>query len=349
MSSAICLRHRQVAAAASCHRCDEGMCDACWVFRLDVRPVCARCVHDFESKSQQRVWRLLVFSLILCGLAFWVSRHLPLGSTIGVLISLSASIGVAVYLTSKDVANAQHTLKAVVARQPGAPQGDAPFVPAAHPYRARLARVITPQAPSAVSAKVTALVVGASLLLSAVVLPVSLKLPRWIEFEVVLFAWWSILFGTLAVLLYKGTVLRDDYAFSARWGLSSPNENAVGDSTAFTSSSNASGNSSWLDVDTGCAEVEGCGGMLAGLIFAALAFAATWILLEVAFPVLLFLAYWLLVGAIGRVVNDKHACESNLARATFWGALWATVYTFPVALVVWGIHTFVLKHHGQPL
>jgi hypothetical protein len=347
MSSAICLRHRQVAAVATCHRCDEGLCDACWVFRLDVRPICARCVHDFESKSQQRVWRLVVFTLILSALAFWASRHLPLGSVIGVWISLAASIAIAIHLTNKDVANAQRALQAVVARQPGTAHGAAPFAPAAHPYRARLARAITPQAPSAVSAKVTALVVGASLLLSAVVLPVSLKLPGWVEFEVVLFAWWSILFGTLALLLYRGTVLRDDYAFSTRWGLASTDENTRDSSSFSTTSTSSSGSSSWLDVGTGCAEVEGCGGILAGIVFAALAFAATWILLEVAFPVLLFLAYWLLVGAIGRVVNDKHACEGNLARATLWGALWATLYTFPVALVVWGIHAFILKQHGH--
>jgi hypothetical protein len=29
-----------------------------------------------------------------------------------------------------------------------------------------------------------------------------------------------------------------------------------------------------------------------------------------------------------------------------WGGLWATVYTLPLTVLVWGIHVFVLKQHG---
>ena len=48
-------------------------------------------------------------------------------------------------------------------------------------------------------------------------------------------------------------------------------------------------------------------------------------------------------GMLARVVNDRHHCEGNLFLASVWGAIWATVYTGPLALVVWGVHVWIKR------
>ena len=71
---------------------------------------------------------------------------------------------------------------------------------------------------------------------------------------------------------------------------------------------------------------------------AAFALAAAWWLVELAFPAVFFLLYWLVVKAIARVANDRHGCEGDIGRSIAWGALWAALYTLPIAAVVWAVH-----------
>ena len=80
--------------------------------------------------------------------------------------------------------------------------------------------------------------------------------------------------------------------------------------------------------------------MLVGIVAL---FAGTWLLIEVAIPVVFFLLYVITRGMLAGVTNDRHRCRGSLARAAGRGLGWATVYTAPLAGVVWFVH-FV---HGR--
>jgi hypothetical protein len=180
-----------------------------------------------------------------------------------------------------------------------------------------------------VSGSATAAVVLASLAASAVLLPASLKLPRWVEAELVLGLWWVIVTATLAVLLYRGFRLRDDFVYFAPW-----NRPAAPAGKAAASSGNSS-----ITAD-GCVsvDVEGC---VIGIVVAvalAAAFGVAWIAVELVAPVTFLLMYWLFMRAIGRVANDHHGCEDDLVKSIGWGALWASAYVLPIAALTWIFH-----------
>jgi hypothetical protein len=65
-----------------------------------------------------------------------------------------------------------------------------------------------------------------------------------------------------------------------------------------------------------------------------LAIGLGWAIVELLAPVLLICAYVVIVAALRRVANDRHGCEANLGRSILWGALWATLYTLPLAAIV---------------
>jgi hypothetical protein len=70
----------------------------------------------------------------------------------------------------------------------------------------------------------------------------------------------------------------------------------------------------------------------------AVALGVAWVFVELAMPLAFLLSYWLFMRAIGRVANDRHGCEHDLAKALGWGALWATIYVLPVAALTWALH-----------
>ena len=87
----------------------------------------------------------------------------------------------------------------------------------------------------------------------------------------------------------------------------------------------------WGSLDlSGGADLDGCV-VLIGLL---LALGAAWLLAELFVPLLLFVAYWLILKGLTSVANDRHACEGRLPLAILWGVLWATLYTAPLAGLV---------------
>ncbi len=72
---------------------------------------------------------------------------------------------------------------------------------------------------------------------------------------------------------------------------------------------------------------------------------AGWLVAELIAPLLAGAAYVVIVLGLRTVANDRHGCEGRLGRAALWGALWATVFTGPVALLIWGAH-WLLAAHG---
>jgi hypothetical protein len=63
-----------------------------------------------------------------------------------------------------------------------------------------------------------------------------------------------------------------------------------------------------------------------------------WFLVEIAIPVLFFLLYLMVRGMLAHVINDRHRCRGSVGRALTWGLVWSTLYTVPLAGVVWFVH-----------
>ena len=171
--------------------------------------------------------------------------------------------------------------------------------------------------------------------LTAVLIPMVLRLPRWVEFEIVLALWWAVWLAVLTRLLYTGQRVADDHQMQEprNWFPSDKSKQKEQKKDV---------DRSWWDglfflgelagdseaVAIGCLVVLGLV-LLAGLV---------WFLIEVAIPLVLFLLYFVTRGMLARVINDRHRCRGQLGRALVWGFVWATLYTAPVAAAVWFVH-----------
>ncbi len=176
-----------------------------------------------------------------------------------------------------------------------------------------------------VSGKASAALLVVSIALTAALIPMAVRLPLWIDFELVLGAWWLIWTAVLARLLYTGRRISDDHRMAAprRWfGSDRPAASSVADWF------------SWPLVF----DAEGC----AWIAFVAVAFffllGAAWFVVEVAVPLVAFLLYLLMRSMLARVLNDDHDFRGRLVASVARGLLWATVYTAPLAGVVWLVH-----------
>jgi hypothetical protein len=205
-------------------------------------------------------------------------------------------------------------------------------------YRAYARRAIHAISPR-LSGRATALVVGLSLSATAILLPVTLHLPQWVETEIVFGVWWVIVTLTLVTLLYRGFRLRDDLVVFLPWDRPAASAKAAG----APKPKGKSGGASWADgcsIGDGCSGLdgEGCGGALAVIAVIAVALGAAWIFVELVMPVVFFLTYWLFMRGIGRVANDRRGCEGDFLKSLGWGALWATVYVLPLGGITWALH-----------
>lgn len=166
-----------------------------------------------------------------------------------------------------------------------------------------------------VSRKPLALTVLLCLGVLVLVFSVAVKLPRWIEAEIILGIWWGTWVWILSWMLYQGHQVDNDAGVGFGGDLSKRIGRGALDS-----------------IPCGC----GCGEFF--LVFLALAllvlFAA--LLVEFALPALGFLLFLSIGGMFARAINDTHDCEGNLGRSLLWGGLWATLYVGPlIAVVPW--------------
>lgn len=173
-----------------------------------------------------------------------------------------------------------------------------------------------------VSRKPIVLLVSICLILSAVLIPVASKLPRMVEAEMVLGAWWLVWVIGLAWLLFRGHHVEDDAEWIGkgkdRWR-------------------------SWADAthvpDLGCMLDDGCATVLLGIAAFILLGLAFLVVIELVIPAIALLLFASIGGMFARAVNDNHHCEGNLGLSVFWGAIWATVYVGPLAaIVIWVIN-----------
>lgn len=163
--------------------------------------------------------------------------------------------------------------------------------------------------------------------LTAVLIPMALRLPPWVEFEIVVAVWWAIWLAVLTRLLYVGQRVADDHQ------LGQP-RNWFGGTTqpARTDADRA-----WWD-GFFWGWCWGDGDVIAIVIGLVLLVGLIWFLFEIAIPLLLFVLYFVTRGMLACVVNDRHHCHARLGRSLGWAAVWATLYTAPLAGAVWFIH-----------
>lgn len=334
-----CKDHPATPALARCASCRRRLCDECFRFRLGGRPACARCAYEASTRPQRRVSIAAAFLCFAWGGCFWlVRRHGVWDKAPILLVCCAVAAAVIAYLIGASAKNAA-AKEALEHREPGeeAPIEGA-FEGGGSPYRAYARRAILAVSPR-LSGKMTALVVAASLAAAAVLLPMAIRLPRWIEAEIVLGAWWLIVAATLVALLYRGFRLRDDLVYFLPWDRPAASEGSpapkskpgLGDHLSGADLSGCGNGCSGLDG-------EGCVGALAVALALTVALGAAWIFVELALPIAFVLTYWLFMRAIGRVANDRHGCEGDVMRSLGWGALWATIYVAPLAGLTWAAH-----------
>jgi hypothetical protein len=175
-----------------------------------------------------------------------------------------------------------------------------------------------------VSGKASAAWLVACFALTGALIPMAVRLPLWVDFEIVLAAWWVIWAGVLTRLLYVGQPVSDDHRFGQprSWGAA----------TETAKSASAFDWFSWAEVPEGCAFV-----LVLLLLFSLLIFVA-WFVVEIAVPLVAFLLYFLVRAMLATVLNHDHGCQGRVVRSAARAVLWATVYTAPLAGVVWLVH-----------
>ena len=184
--------------------------------------------------------------------------------------------------------------------------------PPTGPRRA-LRVVLTRPSRLPISGKTAALLLTGCLVLSAILIPVAARLPRWIEFELVLAGWWIVWAVAITLILHRGCDVIDDH-----------------------SAPQLRGKTEGID-PIGCVEGPfdvlegGCGAVLAMI----LAVIGLWLAVELLIPAIAFAAYVTIRGMLAWAVNDRHECAGSWPRSVLWGALSAALFTTPLALLVW--------------
>jgi hypothetical protein len=187
-----------------------------------------------------------------------------------------------------------------------------------------------------ISGKVSAAILVACLALTAVlIIPLARHFPPWIDFEIVLVGWWLVWVIALAILLYRGSQISDDHAHRGPRDWLAPFRNKR------PSEQKSSDWGPWWI--WGIPDGEGCLIALGIILALIIILVGLWLLIEIVIPALAFVAYVLIRGMLARITNDKHGCQGSLIRASWWGALWATVYILPFGLLVWFVHLVHMK------
>lgn len=312
----------------ACTSCGRPLCDACFRFTMGERAACALCAYEAATRPQRRVSLAVTVLLFTFGGGGWLVREERLWQQNPAAVVGAAALGVLVAAILLWTATTGST-GPLAHREPGDPlpgDDDPAGAGPPHPYRALARRAILAVSPR-LSGKLTALVVLGSMALAAVLVPASLGLPRWIEAQLVLAAWWLILAVTLVILLYRGFRLRDDLVVFLPWN------RPKGAGT-----SSGSPDAAWLDGCSVGGEGEGCAFAFVALVLVVAFYFAAWLLVELALPIAGLLAYSLFMRAVGRVAGDRHGCAGDLTRSCRWGIYFATLYLVPLAGLTWLVH-----------
>ncbi len=189
---------------------------------------------------------------------------------------------------------------------------------------------------------------------TAILIPAVLKLPSWIDYEIVLLAWWGIWLAVLTTLLYHGKRVADDHQLPPprswlNWAKQTPAATEAGKKKppAANPGTSSAGWGGWGG-NWGSGDAEGCLYLLGAIVALAVFLVALWFLIEVAIPLVLFLLYMVVRGMLSQVINDRHHCKGRLVRSFGWALVWATLYTMPLGGVVYYVHYLLAQQPPAP-
>jgi hypothetical protein len=170
-----------------------------------------------------------------------------------------------------------------------------------------------------------------------------LHLAPWVRFELVMAVWWLVWTVALARVLYQGVRVSDDLQ---------PHQprSWFGGGARSSGRSRESGGGNWWYLGDlgGAGELgEGCLWVIGIVLAIGVIVVLAWLLVEIIVPLLAFVFYAMIRGMLARVANDDHECTGQGVKAVLWGAVWATLYTAPLALLVWVIHLIVAYRATQ--
>lgn len=334
-----CSAHPTAPAVARCGYCNARLCNECFHLLAGKKPVCDRCALELTREPASH-WP---FAIAFLGALVVICMTLVHGHDISpgwILYTLLIAVaGVGAISAGAGRRESQPRPRVTITERDPELEVDATHLEhATNPYRARIARAARRVVP--LSGRSTALVMIGAFAASAVAFPVALHLPHWVEFEVVLGAWWAAIFVLLAVLLFTGRRLIEDHRLAVQ-----PLSAVFASSKSARDRLRNATRHGWL--------VDGCGDSLFGgidvLLIGVVAMLAAWFVAELVLPVVFFAFYYLVVRAIGRVAHDHRGCRGRLAASLAWGALWASLYVSPVALVTWSAHAIIRHHHRVEL
>jgi hypothetical protein len=203
------------------------------------------------------------------------------------------------------------------------------------------------------SGKATAAWLIGFLALIALLIPTVVRLPLWIDFEIVLASWWLVWLIVLARLLYTGQRVTADHQLGEprNWLTAitgKKDQETPKDPLDISKPKTQQRGGSWSPyIDLGGIDGEGCAWILAVFVALVLLVFLIWFLIEIAIPVVLFLLYLAVRGMLAHVINDRHRCRGRLGRSLGWAFVWATLYTAPLAGVVWFVHFMQSNPHAM--
>lgn len=328
-----CAVHGATDAVTRCSACNTAMCEACFRFLIAERPACVLCARELSTRQRRRV-SLGVFTVLVSLAGAWLLRtRAGYGATLAVCFALSGLLS-GLYLMLRRPKRE----KAGPVRARGAHELPTEPLERVEPHvrRARARRLLAALGPS-LSGRATALSVLAAMALTALSLPKSLHVQRWLELSLVLLSWWLMGVVGLSIVLYRGLRVDDDHTFYAP-----ANPLADGREKSASSERGCSADPSCLDAS--CSP-SGCDDFLPLLMTCLLVLVAliapgliAWLLVEVALPVAFLGFYTTLVAALRRATHDRHDCRDDAPTAILWGAIWSTLYIAPLSLLLFVMH-----------
>jgi hypothetical protein len=179
----------------------------------------------------------------------------------------------------------------------------------------------------------------------AVVLPIALHRSTWVEAEIVVAAWFVIWTAVLTWLGYSGRMVDDDWGGFHRPRRLLGRRGGSGDGSVLPDAVPYVDLSGLELPDFGDGGDDGGLGCLGVILASAVVIAAVAAIVVLLYftigyviPLVALALYTIVRAMLNHVAARGHVTQGNLALSIARGAVWAAVYTAPLALAIWLLH-----------